>query len=173
MVCCIFATKCYSYCSIWQKALANYICLKYSHKKFRIWLWLYSISGKYFNTLPNVLLLFSVLMQWSVDWSNVFQTLVTCYVYCIFKAMFNKCNSTFDLRTSLKMRLCSSTKANIFWTCHLFKNFYSYFGLSMNIVRQPRLQGAVNLVQDPMVQPQLTSRWGHFWGATAVQISVS
>ena len=64
MVCYIFATKYYSYCFIWQKALANDICLKYSHTKFKIWFSLCSISGEYLNIFSEVLCVLSLLMQW-------------------------------------------------------------------------------------------------------------
>lgn len=86
IVCYISVTKYYSYCSIWQKALANYICLKYNHTKFRIFILLYSISGKYLNTFPK-LLLFAFLintMSWNVDSSNVFLTLVTQVLHILY-----------------------------------------------------------------------------------------
>lgn len=86
IVCYIFATKYCSYCSIWQKALANYICLKYNHAKFRIFILLYSISGKYLNTFPK-LLLFAFLintMSWNVDSSSVFLTLVTQVLHILY-----------------------------------------------------------------------------------------
>lgn len=65
MVCYIFATKYYSYCSIWQKALANYICLKYSHTKFRICFFCYIVfQGNTWILLEKYCCLFSLLMQW-------------------------------------------------------------------------------------------------------------
>lgn len=86
IMCCIFATKYYSYCSIWQKALANYICLKFNHTKFRVFILLYSISGKYLNTFPK-LLLFAFLINtisWNVESSNVFLTFVTQVLYILY-----------------------------------------------------------------------------------------
>lgn len=67
MICYVFATKYYSYCSIWRKALGNDTCLKYSHTKFRIWFFCYIVfQGNTWILFQKYCCLLSLLMQWVV-----------------------------------------------------------------------------------------------------------